>query len=1059
MFTIYRASAGSGKTFTLVKEYLRICLLSGDTEKYRHILAITFTNKACNEMKERIIRTLHGFSGTSSAIETDEKMLKLLIEETKKSEEEIRAFAKKMLHKILQDYSGLSISTIDSFIHKVIRSFAYELDIPHNFEVHLDKDELLNALVANVLNEVTEDEQQPMAQALIEFSESKIDEGKGWSIEFALREFAKELLREESYPYLEKVASILPEQIAALSKQLRKTTTEFEQKINAFGSQILDLIASQNLSVDDFFQKGKGIYSYYVKLKSFSGKDLELNSYAQKTYDEWAKGSEKTSRIDVIKNQLFSLTTEVLNYIASNEKQYYLAKLIAKNMYQLRVADAISRALQKVKDDKNILPIGEFQTIISKIVSEQDAPIIYERIGEKYDSILIDEFQDTSLLQFRNLLPLLENSQFKSADSLVVGDAKQSIYRFKGGEAQQIVALPKIYGSDTNQILRDRETAINNYKTKIEALDTNYRSRENIITFNNEFYAHIGNLEDYSKSIYENHAQKFLPQKTGGYVRIEEIKNQKSKIKNEEPVVAANVLLDDETDTKAIKNNRVLEIIEQVKTFGYEPSDVAILVRGNVRGAELAELLIHRGYAVETGESLLYIQSKEVSLLLALLQYLSDRNDKLYRYELLYQRGFADEKTFDAQKEVLRAPFYEFDKIFSFNSEELKQQSLFEICVAGIRLFNLNEESVFVSSFLDLVSEQQQLQNTLADFLSWWDEVKTKKSISQNSSANAVKIMTIHKSKGLEFPIVIIPDVDWTIKPTLKNVWVEDVPEMEVSPILLSVEETMEKTPYARLYQEEQQKSKSDTINLLYVATTRASERLYLLFEPSKVGNKITQSNYYLQKFLEAKPEFQNGVYEFGDNTTAKIHKTQEDGEKKRDVLSLSKRAELVLSRSNAANYVVKLKSTTAKTYNEEQLYGNKLHALISLMASSNNAALAKEKIALEDLNTATQLQTDIDFVLHHAALAPYFSDDYIRLSEFELLDEKKEIHKPDFVAIHKQTKEVAVLDFKSGKENEEYVKQVQRYASLLKAGNKNVTNAYLVYTQGKKIEAVTIIE
>lgn len=1056
MLTVYKASAGSGKTFTLVKEYLRICLQSGDTEKYRHILAITFTNKACNEMKERIIRTLHGFSGNEKA---DETMLQLLVKETKKSEAEIRAFAKKMLHKILQDYSGLSISTIDSFIHKVIRSFAYELELPHSFEVHLDEDELLDAIVANVLDEIAEDEQKPMAQALIEFAESKIDEGKGWNIESALREFAKELLREDSFAYLEKLAPVSPEQIVALNKQLRIVTTEFEQKINAFGAQILDLIASQNLSVEDFAYKKAGIYGYFIRLKNFPEKDLELGSRGLTVLetDKWTavKDALVVGKIDLIKDKLRALILAAQQYETENASKYYLARLIAKNMYQLRVAEAISCALQKVKDDENILPVGEFQTIISKIVSEQDAPIIYERIGEKYDSILIDEFQDTSLLQFRNLLPLLENSQSKSEDSLVVGDAKQSIYRFKGGEAQQLVDLPMIFGSDSNQILKGRETVINEYKTKTQTLTSNFRSREKIIAFNNAFYAKIAQLENYTQRIYENHAQEFSKEKTGGYVRIEEVQRLKNKDQRKNGGVSEKKDLL-EKDPKEIKNKRVLEIIEEVKAFGYEPSDVAILVRNNVRGAELAELLMHRGYAVETGESLLYTQSKEVSLLLALIQYLIDSRNKLYRYELMYQCGFAEGKTFDAKKETLDCLPYEFDKTISvfcgqtFNSEELKQQNLFEICVAGIRLFKLNEKSVFVSSFLDLVAEQQQWQNTLTDFISWWNEVKAKKSIQQNSSANAIKIMTIHKSKGLEFPIVIMPDADWKIKPTLKNVWVEDVPGIALSPILLRVEKTMEKTPYASLYQEEQLKSKSDTINLLYVATTRASERLYLLFEPSKIEDEITQSNHYLQIFLENNG-MQNGVYEFGDIQTSKLQHATQNGVKKRAVLALKD--------GNATNYVVKLKPTSVKVYNDEQLYGNKLHALISLVASSNNTTLAKQKILLEDEKTAEQLQADIDFVLRHPAIAPYFSEEYIRLSEFELLDEKKQIHKPDFVAIHMQTKEIAVLDFKSGKENEAYAKQVQLYASLLKAGNKNVTNAYLVYTQGKKIEAVAIPE
>ncbi|HEY0262609.1 MAG TPA: UvrD-helicase domain-containing protein [Chitinophagales bacterium] len=1060
MLTVYKASAGSGKTFTLVKEYLRICIQSENTEKYRNILAITFTNKACNEMKERIIRTLHGFAGndtsTSSAIKTDETMLKLLCTETQKSEEKIRFFAKEMLHKLLQDYSGLSIMTIDSFIHKVIRGFSVDLELPHNFEVHLDKEKLLDLIVENVLDEVTDDEENALTKALIEFTESKMDDGKGWNIESALREFTSELLREESFAHLKEVAKISAEQIELLRKKLATTTKEFEKTLNAKGAQALDLIASNNLSVDDFFQKKSGIFGYFSKLKTFPEKDPEVNSYVEKTLseDKWtsSKDNNVIAKIDGIKVDLLEIVASAISYVEENAKRYYLFKLIAKNINQIRVAEAISRAYEKVKEDENILPISAFQPTVYEKVSTQDIVDIYERIGEKYDSIMIDEFQDTSILQFRNLLPLIENSQFKSEYSLVVGDAKQSIYRWKGGEAQQIVDLfnKKIFGSKNDMMLQGREIAINNYGIESKTLKSNFRSRKDIVQFNNELYETLLHFSDSAKEIYEQHAQLFSEEKDGGYVRIEEI--QKSKIKNQNDVGETLALLD-EIDTTEIKNNRVLEIIQDCKTHGYEAGDVAILVRNNKRGVELAEFLIGNKYDVETSESLLFTESEDVCVLLALVQYLSNRYEKLYRYELLKQCGIALENDFNENSQLLRSSHFDFDKIISthcgqvFNSDELQQTNLFEICVRGIRIFKLNEANVFVSSFLDLISEQQQKRNTLADFLEWWNEDGKKKSIAQNASANAVKIMSIHKSKGLEFPVVILPDCDWRIERGQDNVWLENIPDVDVSPLLVQMDSSLKKTDHADLFLAEERKSEIDTMNLLYVATTRASERLYMLFEPSNFGKEkeITRANHYLQKFLEKRNEFQNGVFEFGKGETRKLQKHKEQNAKAEKLALQNLRSE--------NNYTVILKATTDKALNEEQIYGNKLHALIDLIASSGNTALAQQKLLLEE--EAEQLQNDIDFILQNAELAPYFSDNYTRLTEFEILDEKGEIHKPDFIAINKLTKEISVLDFKTGKEQAKYEKQVQTYISLLEKGNRKVANGYLVYTQEKKIEKV----
>lgn len=1034
MLKIYRSSAGSGKTFTLVKEYLRICIQARDVNKYRHILAITFTNKACNEMKERIIHTLHDFA---QGAPNEGMMLQMLEQETGCGQSEIIDFSGSMLDRILQDYSGLSISTIDSFIHKVIRSFAYELDIPHNFQVHLDRDELLDKIIAQLMDTITETEQSPIVQALIDFAEVKMEEGTGWNIEYALRQFTKEMLQEDSLPFLEKLAAIPVEQWAETQTYLQTTISAFEKQVSGIGKRIIQLIDEQQLRVEDFYYGKSGIYNYFQKLAKFPKEKIDRGARIESTIREgkWSSGKDKSAagRIDAIAPQLESLVQEVIQLEETQGAKYYFAQQLRKNIYQLRVVEGISKAFEAVKEEENILAISEFQSLISKIVSVQDAPIIYERIGEKYDSILIDEFQDTSLLQFRNLLPLIENSQFKSEDSLIVGDAKQSIYRFKGGEAQQLVELPKVFGSDTSQILKEREVAINNYPTGTEVLNKNFRSRKNIIAFNNELYGLLSGKDELIQRIYTNHAQVCDEQKTGGFISIQEFNDK------EEPEA---------------KNVRVLEIIKECEAKDYSAGDIAILVRDNKRGSELANILMLEGYSIDTGESLLFTQSQAVNTLIAVLQYLSDPFNVLFRHELLHEISVTETMDFESLKALLHSAQSNFDVAISkhtqstFDTAVLKQQSVFAVCEASAFLFALPVNDVFVTSFFDLVQDYLQKNgDSLADFLQWWDEVKTKKSIQSNVATSAIKIMTIHKSKGLQFPVVIMPDTDWQIRNSVSNVWLEEVEAIPISPILLPLESGLQKTEFGYLYDAEKQKAKLDNINLLYVATTRPVDRLYMLFSRHEQKDEETYVDQLLQPFLQAN-NFDNLTLEIGDPETRKI-------KSKKNVKAVNP---VVLSTAAGGEvHQPDLKETRETFANDEILYGNLLHGLLADMAvQSFEKVVQRLETQQQYMLAKERLLGDVEFIRSHEVLKAYYEDDFERIVEFEMMDEQRKMHKPDMVAIRKEDgKTATIIDYKSGKEDEAYKVQINLYAGLLSRAGYSVEKKWIVYSQLQKVVEV----
>lgn len=1027
MLKIYRSSAGSGKTFTLVKEYLQICMKSREHDKYKHILAITFTNKACNEMKERIIKTLVDFS---NGVQNEKAMFETLQKDYGLEPDFIIGYSKKMLEAVLHDYSSFSISTIDSFIHRVIRSFAYELDIPHQFEVHIDKDELIEKVIDNLLSEINETSDSPVVQSLLEYTDRKIDESKGWNIDSALGSFAKDLLSESSLPFLNKLSELDFGTIDAAQQKLQKDVVVFEKQIEKIGIEADELIRRNGIGEEDFFQKGKGIPGYIKKMKSAANGivSLEYNSYVGKAIneDKWYSGKENT-RIDSIKEELRSLILQADSIMSKSGQRYFLNKLVLSNIYQIKVADGISKALQHVKEEENILPILEFQHIISKIVSVQDAPIIYERIGERYDNILIDEFQDTSTLQFQNMLPLIENSQFKSAESLIVGDAKQSIYRFKGGEAMQLVELPKVLGSDKDEMLQAREIAINNYPTSTNNLKSNFRSKREIIQFNNQFYSTIKETNDALKKIYENHEQVFSDDNIGGFVSIEE--------------------MEDEEEIRENKCKRILEIIAECKDKGYSSGDVAILTRGNKEAAYYASMLIEEKFEVETGESLLFINSPFVRKIDALIRFASNPLDTVCRYELLKQTDLISKLSSAEISTVLKSDLPDFGDLIArlingkFDTFGILHYTAYQLAIHAIKLFEIDVKDIFVSSFIDLIADSKHTQP--ADFIEWWDDVKTIKSIQTNSKKDAIKIMTIHKSKGLQFPIVILPDADWRVKIGSKNFWIENDSDVGISPMLISINKELAKTKYASLLEEEMLLSEIDTINLLYVATTRPEDRLYILYKKNKEDGESIYADNYITYYLRTQPE-DNNVYHYGDVTS--IKKVKSEKANTQELLSLT---QIKISTGNAHQ----VKPTNETELNHEQQYGNLLHETLSRVADYGIERAILNLATTEEVKL--RISADVDFIIYHNDIADYFSNNYERISEHEILSDDKKILKPDLLAIKKGTKNAVIMDYKTGRPMPEHLEQVKQYALLLGRSGYTVERKLIVYTQTKEVHSV----
>jgi ATP-dependent exoDNAse (exonuclease V) beta subunit len=1033
MLKIYRSSAGSGKTFTLVKEYLRICFESKDINKYKHILGITFTNKAAQEMKERIIYTINDFSN-DGVKETD--MLNLLSKETSISKEDIIAYSSRLINKILQDYSTFSIITIDSFTHKVIRSFAYELDLPHNFEVLIDRDEFKNLIVENLLSNISEDENDDLSNALIQLAEEKLDDGKGWNIDYGIKEFIDKMLADDSYPFLVKASKLKVDDVKAFINKIKLSNKTFEDKIEEIGTKAIALIEKNGLDSSYFYQGKNGIYNHFKKLANFKIKfDVSKNSHVVKTIEEDLWLSKKApanaeSIIIELKNLIYQA-----NEIEKNAmSDYIIYKSVLKSISLFKIINSINTAIENVKSEGNILPIEQFQSLVSSVVSTQDAPIIYERIGEKYDSILIDEFQDTSLLQFRNIIPLIENCQYKSEDSLIVGDAKQSIYRFKGAEGEQLVNLPKIYGSDKNTLLKEREIAINNYPTKSLVLNQNFRSLSNIIKFNNFFYEILKKENDLLEEIYNQHEQELDKNKIGGYVYIQKNKNEENDIENN-------------IDT-------IVEFIKEALSDEYETGDIAILTRNNENGKEIAASLLNKGFSVETSESVLLIQNENILFIESLLNYIKNPQNKIAKQLIIQHLDKNNSLSYLENKQLLHSTQISFDQYISnmihssLDSFLLYHNEINILLDKIIAIFKIPSTNVFINGFIDAVLDfSSRNSKNLSNFLIWWETEREKRSIDNASNNSAIKIMTIHKSKGLQFPVVIIPEGSWKIKNTKEYAWIEDENNFEINPLLVKLDKSILETNYKDYLINETNKSIIDNVNLMYVATTRPQERLYILYSENKSkkeNNENAKNTSHLFDFIVT---YSDEIYSYtlGERNKKVL--------KKKNSSHMSTTTIIESINFGANEYSFKAINNNAES--DEIEYGNLLHEYLNTAAKKSFIDIYnKLNESKLDNKLIERLKEDLCFIESNNILNKLYSQDYERYAEVEFLNENK-VLKPDLIAKNLKDNTFTIIDFKTGKKDKKHIDQVNEYKIILEKGGRVMSNVIIVYTLSKELVLV----
>ncbi|WP_340156270.1 UvrD-helicase domain-containing protein [uncultured Winogradskyella sp.] len=1028
-FKIYNASAGSGKTFTLAKAYLKILIQSKSYDQFKSILAITFTNKAVGEMKERIINMLQSFSQQES-LTKPHPMFEAICEELDLKPEVLHSKSKHILKHIIHNYGAFDISTIDGFTHRVIRTFAHDLKLPVNFEVELDQERLLNEAVDSLIAKAGSD--KTLTKVLVDFAIEKADDDKSWDISFDFNKIAKLLVNENDLVAVRTLKEKTLEDFKLLKQQISKEIIKIEENIINEANTALTLIKESGLQFNDFNRGSLPKHFEKLAAKQFS---VGFDAAWQNDLIEGNTIYPKRVSEDVA-STIESIQPLLAEYFVASKESIFKLKLkkgFYKNITPLSVLNAIKNELDVLKSDQNKMLISEFNTIISEEIKNQPTPFIYERLGEKFKHYFIDEFQDTSKMQWENLVPLLENAlSAANGDTMLVGDAKQAIYRWRGGEAEQFINL---YNKVENPFQIEAE---------VLPLETNYRSAKAIIEFNNSFFEFLSETsfsDDAYAELFKKAKQQ--PHNTSkGYVNLNFLDVQKEDNINE------------------MYAREVLETIKKCEENGFPLDDICVLVRKRKEGVAIANYLNENGIKITSSETLLLKNSDKVNFINSFLKLLvQPTNDSLKVEVLSYlaeQHETKDKHLFF--KTYLRQ---DLDEMFSelkqlniyIDKNQCLQLPLYELVEHVVRLFSLNENSdAYLQFYLDVVLEFTQKQNSdLAGFINYFEKKADKLSVVTPENMNAVEIMTIHKSKGLEFPVVIFPYADLNIYKELEpKVWFpvnsEDYNGFDT--LLLNYNKDVEHFGVigTQIYNTHQSQLELDNMNLLYVVLTRAVEQLYIISKKDISTKGVINENSYAGKFInflikENKWNENQLSYSYGTFKRKENESLQETTSNPLKLISVPKEDHNL--------FIVTKSGLLWDTQQEAAIErGNLVHLVLSKIKTIEDVDFAFNELIISGDVTAENskvLKNLVLEVINHTKLEHYFKDNFKIYNERDIITSSGQLLRPDRLNINSKN-EAIIIDYKTGDAKSTHKTQLKDYESVLNNMNLKVTHKLLVY-------------
>jgi ATP-dependent helicase/nuclease subunit A len=1062
-FSVYRSSAGSGKTRTLAKAYLRLAL-QYRADYFKHILAVTFTNKASQEMKDRILEYLDGFAcGRPNELAAE------LQRELSMDSQTFRQNSQEVQSTLLHQYDNFGISTIDAFFQKVIRSFTREAGLVGDYRLEVDQDAILEEVVDNLIDELGENKE--LTDWVVEFAKENLENERSWDVRYSLIDFAKEIFREEFKDIEDTVNKTTAQKdfFKNLRQQLWSIKSTYVKEVSASAREALEIIRHESWDAGELsYGKNSGLLSFFEQFafeKNLS-KSKRPGERVRNYFSHAINWPNKKSPYanDIVKTATESLVPRLLRILEVYDKDFkraFSAEVALKNMYVFGLITDISRKLKEFKDENNLMLLADAPKFLNGVIRDSDTPFIYEKVGSFYRNYLIDEFQDTSGLQWQNFQPLIVNSLDQGYPSLVVGDVKQAIYRWRGGDLS---------------LLQDKIISlIGEERADVSELGHNYRSGSAIVGFNNSVFKSASRILALETGVavptraYEDVAQTGS-KNDQGFVEVQFI--------SEEKQAAAN---GPEQSWKELASEQVPVALEKLQENGAALKDIAILVRKNDEGQKIAAFLLQYknsakakpgcAYDVVSNESLRIDGAASVNLLLGAMRYLLNAEDSIARAQLAYEfaRLHEPDRQLSEVFAVSNQTIFENNLPPAFTKQKpaLKKLPLIELTETLIEIFNLGVitgELVYLQTFQDLVLEfNNRERNDLGAFLEWWDANRHKKSIQVSGEVNAVQILTIHKSKGLQFKYVIIPFCSWSLdheKWQAPNLWVtaDESPFKAAGFLPVRYAKNLEETFFSRFYGEERTKISLDNLNLLYVALTRAESGL-IIFAPSidtrGAKGSIAGLLYHSIMADEQLPDHWNEerlLWKSGEwERTVLSHQKNPAALHLSEYLSSPWRNKLVIRQSGASYF-----REAVDPLREKVNYGIHLHAVLSRMKYADEMDDMLDQILLEGFITQSDrepLERQLKELLKNARIAAWFSREWEVRTEVPILLPGGEENRIDRLLL--KGKKAIVVDFKTGVRSKSDDRQVLQYIEVLRLMNFIDVDGFLLYVRENEIVEV----
>ena len=1079
--TVYKASAGSGKTFTLASEY--ITLVVKNPQDYRSILAVTFTNKATQEMKTRILSQLYGIAHSLPDSEAYYEQVRM---KTGFSEQTIRENAAKALSLLTHHYNEFRVQTIDAFFQSVLRNLARELNLTANLRVDLNDEQVEAQAVDELINSLEEGEE--VLNWIRDYIDKNIEDDKGWNVISQIKDFGKNIFKDFYKDHKTELDNRFSDEsfFNDFITDLRKRRTRILNRLNEHAKQMYKKIRDANLDNPNLFNRGaNGLLSHIIKLTKGTPSNDITPQYVQScidSADKWpaskCPAKERAAIIELASASLCSDLKILNDYRIKDWREYQSCNLTLKHLSQLRLLHAISEAVDEINKDTNRFMLSNTQSLLCTLMKDSDTPFVFEKIGAYLKHIMIDEFQDTSTIQWNNFRKLLDNCMAQvDSHNLIVGDVKQSIYRWRQGDWK---------------LLNNIEHDFTKEQIKIEPLDTNYRSEENIIRFNNAFFKQA--VLQTVKEL-ESEGIQGATELVEAYKEIE----QKPRKDNGKGCVRIKLFRYDSKNASDYKQKILNELIENIRQLldqGYKQKDIAILARSKTVIPDIVDSFqnIDTNVSLVSDEAFRLDASLAVNVIIEALRLLTHPHDKLTESKLikLYQQqviktGKDINDLFVGENSTELKSFLPSGYIDKF--ESLSRLSLIDLVDEIYSLFSLDSlegQSAYVCTFYDTLNEYlRDHPADIDDFIEEWEDTLSSNTI-QSDEVDGIRLITIHKSKGLEYDNVLIPFCDWELEKTNGiTIWCsgddKEKPYGELPLIPVDYSSKMLGTVFEDDYKEEHLQNTVDNMNLLYVAFTRAGKNLFITGKKYKerTSGKSERSHiiqYIIEELAKELPGAiiddagDNGPISFELGTLSTCEERVEKEKATENPFELSPKTHKLkietfphpvsFRQSNKSHDFIKgedIDPSDAKRYIK---VGNVLHQLFSTILTEADIEprlkeLEQAGIIYNDDITSRELQNKISCALSNEKVKNWFSPRWKLFNECTILDYDKETgdvyeHRPDRVMT--DGKEMIVVDFKFGKPRDEYHEQVQRYMRLLMRMGYKQVSGYIWYVLRNEI-------